>query len=241
MKILILSIFSNNSIYNEMLNVQRKYVHNNTNIDVYFITFDENLEEDVKIIDDFIYVKGKESLINILYKTIKSLNYIINTLNRTYDYIIRTNISTIINFENLLNYLTDCPKINLYIGGKLEILRWSLAQNEISEYKQDQRNAFHELKFIQGIGIILSCDIVNKILSDAHSIEYDIVDDVKLGLIIRDKFPEVYNNIDNIPLARVSYNFSKESVFIRNRTDRTNNSMNDISNMNNQVNTLYNI
>ena len=155
MKVLILTIFSDNDIYNEMLNVQRKYIHNDDNIDAYFITFDENLEEDIKIIDDIIYVKGKETHINILYKTMKSLNYIINTLGQTYDYVVRANISTVINFENLFNYLTTCPKTNLYTGGKLEILRWHLAPHEISESKQNQRNSFSGLKYIQGFGIIL--------------------------------------------------------------------------------------
>lgn len=235
MKVLILTIFSDNDIYNEMLNIQRKYIHNDENIDAYFITFDENLEEDIKIIDDIIYVKGKESYINILYKTIKSLNYIINTLGQTYDYVVRANISTIINFENLFNYLTICPKTNLYTGGKLEILSWRLAPYEISESKQNQRNSFSGLKYIQGFGIILSYDIVEQILNDEKSIEYDIVDDVKLGLIIRDKFKELYDNINKNSLTKMSCNFNKESVFIRNKTG---NRTNDISNMNNIVNLL---
>ena len=167
----------------------------------------------------------------------KSLNYIINTLGQTYDYVVRANISTVINFENLFNYLTTCPKTNLYTGGKLEILRWHLAPHEISESKQNQRNSFSGLKYIQGFGIILSYDIVKQILNDEKSIEYDIVDDVKLGLIIRDNFKELYDNINNKSLTKMSCNFNKESVFLRNKTG---NRTNDISNMNNAVNLLYN-
>jgi hypothetical protein len=173
-----------------MLEIQRNYINKNKNIniDVYFITFDEELNEDIKIIDDMIYVKGKESLINILYKTIKSLNYIINDLNKKYDYVVRSNISTIVNFDNLCSYLTTSQKTNLYIGGNLVILKWQLAPSEISEHKQDQRNTFFGLKFFQGIGIIFSYDIIKQILNDSNSIEYDIVDDVKFAIIILIKF-----------------------------------------------------
>jgi hypothetical protein len=239
MKILLLTIFSHNSVYNEMLKIQRKYIHNNKNIDVYFVTLDEEMTEDIKINNDIIYVKGKESNINILYKTIKSLDHIINTLDEKYDYIVRSNISTIINLDNLYSYLSISPKTNLYTGVKLEIIQWLLAPNEISEYKQHQRNDFFGLKFFQGIGIVLSYDIVKQILNDANTIEYDIVDDVKLGLIIRDKFPEIYNNISNTSLANISYyHITKESVFIRNKT---NDRLNDINNMLNIVYKLYNI
>jgi hypothetical protein len=242
MKILLLTIFSHNYVFNEMLKIQRKYIHHNKNIDVYFVTFDEEMTEDIKINNDIIYVKGKESNITILYKTIKSLDHIINTLGEKYDYIVRSNISTIINLNNLYSYLSTSPKTNLYTGGKLEIIHWELSPNEISEYKQDQRNKFFGLKFIQGIGIILSYDIVKQILNDANSIEYDIVDDVKLGLIIRDKFPEIYNNISNTSLANVSYyHITKESIFIRNKNNYNNDRLNDINNMLNIVYKLYNV
>ena len=67
---------------------------------------------------------------------------------------------------------------------------------------------------IQVTGIILSIDIVKWIIS--NELSYDIVDDVKLGIIIRDNFPQ----IKFLSLAKVSYNnFEEDSVFIRNKTE----------------------
>ena len=79
MKILILFIYNQDNVYNKMLEIQRKYVHNHINIESYFVTLDENLNCDIKLDNNIIYVKGKESFINILYKTIKALDYLINT------------------------------------------------------------------------------------------------------------------------------------------------------------------
>ena len=91
---------------------------------------------------------------------------------------------------------------------------------------------------MQGIGIILSYDVVKQILSFENSIEYDIVDDLKLGLIIRDHFPEIYRNIDCWPLAKVTYgDYTEESVFIRNKS---NNRLNDVNNMSRIVNHFIN-
>lgn len=239
MRVLLILIFNKNDIYNNMLEIQRSYIHNNLNIDTYFVSFDETILEDVKIVDDIIYVKGNESYINILYKTLKSFNHIINKLDKKYDFIIRSNVSTIIHFDNLLNYLNKIPSSNIYIGGHLETLKWQLTPYEISENKQDKRNDYYGLKYIQGIGIILSYDIVMKLLDISSSIEYDIVDDVKFGLLIREYMKETYENIDKLPLAKVSYGqLETDSIFIRNRTL---NRLFDVYSMRNIVNNLYNI
>lgn len=219
MKILILLIFSPSPIYNEMLQLQKKYINNHANIDTYFITLNEEQSKDIIVKDDVIFVKGKESHTNILFKTIESLSYINNINPKKYDFIIRSNISTIINLDNLYNYLLSIPDKNVYTGGKVETLQWLLQTYEVSEKKQENRNDYYGLKYIQGIGIILSNDIVEKILKIKENIEYDIVDDVKLGILIRDYFPEIYEKIGNGIIAKISYNnFEEDSVFIRNRS-----------------------
>jgi len=252
MNILVLIIFNNANIYDKMLELQKSYINNvipnnsnnsninsNININTYFVTLKEDLSEDILLIDDIIYVKGKESYTNILYKTMKALEYCIYTLNNSYDYIVRSNISTIINFNNLCIYLSALTTTNLYTGCKLETLLWELQPYEISENKQNDRNKYFGLKYFQGIGIIFSYDVVKKLLENLPYIDYDIVDDVKLGLIISELLPEVYNNIDKIHLPPLSYNKCEEnSVFIRNRTQ---NRLIDINNMNFFINNLTNI
>ena len=42
MKVLILFIYSENNIYNQMMNLQRNYIHNFNEVDSYFIQMREN-------------------------------------------------------------------------------------------------------------------------------------------------------------------------------------------------------
>jgi hypothetical protein len=219
MKVLILIIFNTSYLYNEMLLIQKTYIHKYPNIDVYFVSLNEEQIEDIIIKDDFVFIKGKENYINILFKTIEALEYINNKISNNYDFIVRSNISTIINLDNLYKYLTSISNTNIYTGGTIETLRWLLQPYEISEQKQANRNDYYGLKYVQGTGIIMSNDVVQNILKMKQTIEYDMVDDVKLGVIIRDYFQEIYKNIENQVLAKVTYNkFEEDCVFIRNRS-----------------------
>lgn len=108
MKILLLILFSYSEIYNQMLEIQRNYIHTNDNIDAYFIVFNEEQSEEIQIIEDIISIKGKETYTNILYKTLKSLEYIFSNFLTKYDFVVRSNISTIINLNNLYKYFYLC-------------------------------------------------------------------------------------------------------------------------------------
>jgi hypothetical protein len=219
MKVLLLIIFSETELYNYMLENQKSYIHSHQHIDVYFVTLNNQLIKDVLVEDDIIYIKGTENYTNILYKTIEALDYLRKTSSNKYDYVVRSNISTIIMLNNLYAFLSNYERHNVYTGGNVETLRWQLQTYEISEEKQMCRNNYYGLKFIQGIGIIMSYDLVESILNMKSIIEYDIVDDVKLGIIIRDYFPNVYMNIDKMLVAKTSYNcYDAEAIFIRNRT-----------------------
>ena len=220
MKILILVIYSNTEAYNQMLEIQRRYIHTNNNFDVYFVTFDNNQIEEIILIDDIIYVKGEESLINILYKTIQGFNYLIKILNYKYDYVVRSNISTLINLNNIYKFLDLSPRNLFYSGGRLENMSWPLDKTEICKSKQHMRYDFYKTQFIQGTCIILSIDIVNFFISNQHLIEYDIVDDVKIGLLIKEYFPDVYNNLNIVQKAYMTYNnFDPNCIFIRNKSE----------------------
>jgi hypothetical protein len=231
MKILLLFIYSKSVIFDKMLEIQRKYIHNNENIDAYFVTFDEEQSEEIRVVDDIIYVKGKESHINILYKTMKAFDFIINTQKQIYDYVVRSNMSTIINFKNLYTYLDRSPKTMFYSGGFILTLLWPLAPYEICQDRQNDRYSYYGLKFVQGTSIILSKDVINTILN--HDIEYDIVDDVKIAILVKEILFEAYQNFESIELAKSSYsNFTEDNVFIRNVND---NREADICNMENII------
>lgn len=67
----------------------------------------------------------------------------------------------------------------------------------------------------------MSYDVVEEFLKIKDNIEYDIVDDVKIGILIRTYLPEVYENIEKNPFAKVSFNnYEDDSVFIRNKSNK---------------------
>ena len=68
MKLLFLFIYSQGELYDKMKVLQQSYMHLYEHATCYFITFDPDLDEDIAIKDDTIYVKGTEALLNILDK-----------------------------------------------------------------------------------------------------------------------------------------------------------------------------
>lgn len=238
MKILILSIYHESTEYRKMLQIQQKYCNTHPDIDFFFVTLNPKLNKQVELIHDVIYVKGYESHVNILFKTIKALEYVTCVLNRNYDFVVRTNVSTLIVYRNLVKYLTRIPRKNIYVGGKLETLRWNIAPYELIESKQHLQDAFYGFKFFQGIAIIFSFDVVLTLLDISKTIEYDMVDDLKIGLLMQQFIPEAYNNINKLPNAKVSLNqIHVNSVFVRNKTNNRNS---DILRMNLFVKQLVN-
>lgn len=215
-KILILSIFNETPEYNIMKNIQKQYIHSNDLIDYYFVTCDENINSKVKIVDDIIYVKSSENYLNILEKTIIALDYFININNKNYDYVIRTNVSTLINYNLLIDYLNNLPKENIYTGGILFSLDWLDYKYGITDYKKELYN-LNSLIYFQGTGIIMSYDVVKFMLENKYYLKYDIVDDVAIGLFIRDNLPNAYFCMMNIERPKYSVNeYKNDSIIIRN-------------------------
>jgi hypothetical protein len=124
MKLLILFIYSTEPIYDKMLNIQRKYIHNFKDFaDCYFIQMRENQEKEAIIEEDIIYVKGEENYLNILHKTIVSLDLLFKSGN--YDFLIRSTVATIIDIPKLLIYLNNVPREKIYTGaGFFWNLKW---------------------------------------------------------------------------------------------------------------------
>lgn len=217
MKVLLLLIFNHSETYDKMLELQKKYIHSHPNIDAYFTTLNNDQLENILVENDIIYIKGQETYFNILFKTIESIDHLINKVQNKYDFVIRSNISTLINLDNLYNYLTKMPNKNIYTGGTKETLGWDLAECEVTGKQVHKRSDYRGLRYIQGTAMILSGDVVEKIINIKDSIEYDIVDDVKLALVIKEYLPNVYENMENVPFAEISCNYNKNSVFIRNK------------------------
>ena len=102
-------------------------------------------------------------------KTIKAMEYIDSLF--TYDFFIRTNLSTVWDFNKLHSHLNELPSSNCYSG-------------------------YSHITFVSGTDIILTPDIVKIIIQNKNHIRYDTVDDLALGLYLYDvlKMPIIRKN-----------------------------------------------
>lgn len=142
----------------------------NDKIKYFYIEFKKDLEDDIIEQGNHIYMKGEESIRpGILIKTKKALEYINNKY--SYDYVIRTNLSSFWDLNNLLKFKNFLPRQNLCCG--------HLPFNS----------------FISGTGIIMSSNVSNKITSLIDTTGYNN-DDVYISrLLINCKY--VIQNIEN--------------------------------------------
>ncbi len=240
MKILILSIYSSSPLYSQMLQIQRKQDISSIYPDItrYFIEF-RSQSKPIEIVGDFIYVKGQEVRMGITQKTLLALNYLIKELGQTYDFIIRTNISTIINLQQLTQYLNSIPKSNIYCSGNVLNLQWLDHTSGIRDKK-----LFGTL-YAAGTSIILSQDVALNMIGNIDKFRFDIVDDVSFGVYMQNYLPNVLDNLKNYKASylivepNTNLNDSIGYVFIRNRINNNDNKrQKDLINMEQIINII---
>jgi hypothetical protein len=223
-KILNLVLYSNGKSYDKMYNITRKYYSKfyPEVLTIYYL-FDENINEPI-VKNDILLIPGKESYIpGILDKTIKAMEL---TKNIDYKYLLRSNISTIVNMKNLLNYLNKNKNIEYGGSWKMTHIRKGFRdpQNGINDDRYDG------LDFISGTGIVLSKKIVEKILENRDKIDYSIVDDVSIGYFLQ-KNTNIKPISFDLTISYEDINKSNDNlnlIFYRNRSlDREN----DVKNM----------
>jgi hypothetical protein len=226
MKILLLYIYSENQIYNKMIELQREHIINsNIEISYYFIQFRKEQVNLIEIENDFIYVKGQEALLKITEKTLKSLNFLLKDMGLIFDFIIRTNMSTIINLKKLIIFLESIPKNNIYCTGKI------LKVQHIDNTYGIKNVKLHGTSYASGTSIILSYDVALNMIQDINKFNHDIVDDVSIAIFIKKFIPIAYENLEKYkPSFLIMYNnvdLTKINnyVFIRNKYISNNNNI----------------
>lgn len=121
MQILVLIISSDTlPIYKSNKEVWRSYMNTFPNIDSYFIEYNPDIDIESgdktgKLENDTLFFQGKECFENIIHKTLNSLDFFINKSIKKYDFVIRSNLSTICDFTILEKYLYELPTKKKYI------------------------------------------------------------------------------------------------------------------------------
>jgi hypothetical protein len=212
--IVMLVIASYNYKYSNMIDIWKKYIKKFDNIKIYLLFCRNDIDEQVYIDEDesAIFYNCEESFIpGIFLKSIHSIDFCHR--NFTYDYLIRTNISSFYNIPKLIDFLNDQPKNN-FAGGCC--------------------NTSYNIPFISGSGMIISYDLIDKILISAFNQKsinhiFNLPDDVLLSYLINLHInPDTYIHIkmfdihEKITSEKIKLLTEDDYFHYRNRNDEDN-------------------
>jgi hypothetical protein len=141
----------------------------------YFYHYDQSLPHGVHAFHgDTITIGGTESFLpGILEKTIKALQI---CRAKTYDYVVRSNVSTVVDFMRLRTKMIELSSIKpIEWCGAVLHLTWNDPASGIND------NKFHGLRFVSGSCIIMARETVEKLLDNADQIDYSVIDDVSMA------------------------------------------------------------
>ena len=200
--------------YESMYEVLTKYLKE-LNIDHYFYMYSNKYDDEFVIEDNIIYIKGEESYIpGITNKTLDVFKYA--SENFKYDYIIRTNSSSVINYELLLFWLSyndvDYTGPYNYSGSFVDLK---------SGLTEDKHKLYGTIPFIGGCCIILSNRAIKVLVSNMIFIkELNIIDDVVIGICLNKFFPKLIKlNINSLYTNHNNPSFNKNVLLYRFRND----------------------
>ena len=159
MKVLMLVISSQTQpVYRHHKTIWETYMKSHPDIECYFIEFTPAVLSPL-LTSTTLFLRGRETYLGILDKTFRALDYF--TRRKHYDYVIRTNLSSVWIFPKLIRFLETAPRTGLYGGVICNNQPWP---------------------FISGAGITLSWDIVQLLLQKRHLVYVNkFIDDVDIG------------------------------------------------------------
>ena len=230
MKILNIVLYSDNEInYVQMYEALSGYYKRFSDVTTYFYKYNENISDNIEITGDIINIKGRESYIpGILNKTIDTLLLFKNNGEyEKYDYIIRSNISSIVNFS-LLSEQLELNPVEYY------------GSTNIGYITLDNTN----IPFASGTNIIMSKKGYITLVDNINLLDKSLIDDISIAVFFHklnikitkiDKagengfvfVPMINNNLEYEKLVS-----SKYSVY-RNKSE--NNRQYDVINMKNII------
>ena len=212
-KVKILNLILYSPGFEKMYTILSEYLKSE-GVPHFFYIFQDDLGVEHKIVDDILYIKGKETFIpGILDKTLKAFEIF---KDKEYDYIVRSNASTVVNFALLKQNLSE--KIDYggplyYVGSRLD-LEGGLDEEKHAKYKHHH--------FVSGICIVLSKKAIELLVQNQEAIrKLNIIDDVSIGIHLHDK------GLIRKTLGTQAYSFDNDvfkpgMIAYRNKTDDRN-------------------
>lgn len=242
-KILNLVLYSDDIDYNEMYKILNDFYKHYEDYDnkhffvkTYYYKFNNTIDNDIELIDNIINIKGDETFIpGILDKTLIAFKYIEKEFNENnYDYLIRSNISSILDFNLFSETLKQNP---IHFGStSIGFLNCIDKQSGIIDDK------YFNLYFAGGTNIIMSKYAYKNLLNNINLFDKTIIDDVaisivfnqlniKCELLIENKHIYMINELHNIDdLNNIDEIIMKKYLVYRNNNKKKDRSI-DIQGM----------
>jgi hypothetical protein len=168
MKILNLVLYSDNDEnYVQMYEALSGYYKGFSDVSTYFYKYNENISGNIEITGDIINIKGRESYTpGILNKTIDAFMLFKNNGEyEKYDYIIRSNISSIVNFS-LLSEQLELNPVEYY------------GSTNIGNITLDNTN----IPFASGTNIIMSKKGYMTLVDNINLLNRAYIDDISIAV-----------------------------------------------------------
>ena len=126
----------------------------------------------MNILNLILYCDGIESIIpGILVKTLKVFAI---SLQFEFNYLVRSNMSTEINFDLMQKYLMT-HKMK-YGGSQIYMV------NKLDPPYGIYDDRYKGTKYVQGTGIIMDRNLLEQIVQKKDEFDYNVIDDVSIGL-----------------------------------------------------------
>ena len=185
-------------VYEKHRQVWRTYMKSHPDIECYFIEFSPNVFLPT-LTWDTLYVRGVESYYNITRKTMLALEYFLSR--GVYDFVIRTNMSSVWIFPKTIAFLETQPRIRYY-GGVV---------------------VTHErVPFVSGTCIVMSYDTAKLLLQHRHfAYANNLIDDVDIGVALYHIGIYPVNSIPRVDVHPEGYTYQQGFHYrVRFLTDR---------------------
>ena len=191
---IILIIATNDTQYfNNCRNVWKRYIHINPVVKVFFVygKLNQPLEDrdsnDI-VYDDIIEHNG----FAVIQKSLIAMKYI--SCSYTYDYMIKTNLSTFWNLNLIDTLLDKCPKEKCYAGG-----------HDLSPFfiGEPSYQIIHTPLY-SGVCTILTPDVLELFFKKLSKFSFTLPDDISLGLFMSDIESNTYTITNRLYLENYS-------------------------------------
>lgn len=216
-----LILYSPNPAYDEMRSILSLYL-TTKKVEHYFYWYDPDLSEEHAFEGNTLRLRGQESLMpGVLNKTLEALEL---TLDKKYDFIVRSNVSTVIDFDELSRHLTVG---SVDYGGALYYSQTSVVPEH--GMTPEKFAIYGKHSFVLGTHIVLSRKAVQMILDNKEIIQgYGFIDDVALGVFFHDRSDVIKGAVGVNSYSFVNDEFVPSRIMYRNKSgDRSR----DVKNM----------